>query len=85
MLNEHELGPMPDEYFIQDTRSYVGNCVLWWRAGGRGYTTDINKAGRFDHSEAMAQHNMRETDKPWKCSDIEPLARATIDMQDLKR
>lgn len=43
------------EYFIQDARSYVGNAVLWWRHEGRGYTVDLNAAGRF----------LGDTDVPW--------------------
>lgn len=74
---------MENLYYIQDTRSYIGNCVVWWRAGGRGYTTDLDDAGLYTQQEALAQHRSRETDVPWLCSEIEPLVRRTIDMQDI--
>jgi hypothetical protein len=74
-----------NEYFIQDTRIYVGNCVLWWGPDNRGYTTNINEAGRYTEERAMAQQRSRPSDKPWKCSDILPLVRATIDILDLPR
>jgi len=32
-------------YYIQDTRSVVGNCALWWRKDDQGYTCDIDDAG----------------------------------------
>lgn len=29
-------------FYLQDSRSYVGNDVLWWaKGGGEGYTTDL--------------------------------------------
>ncbi|AWW31867.1 hypothetical protein DN752_17965 [Echinicola strongylocentroti] len=34
--------------------SYVGNSLLFWRAGQAGYTTDIDKAHRFDFDEAKS-------------------------------
>jgi hypothetical protein len=78
-------GVAPDLYFIQDTRTYVGNCPMWWGPNNRGYTTDITQAGRYTLERAIAQHRCRPTDKPWKCADIEALVRHTIDMQDLRK
>lgn len=39
-------------YLIQDTRQYVGNCILWWCHEGKGYTTEFDKAGRFTEEQA---------------------------------
>ena len=37
------------KYYIQRHASgYVGNCLLWWRKGGHGYTCDLNDAEIFD-------------------------------------
>lgn len=33
-----------DLFYILDSRSIVGNCALWWRTGGYGYTTDLDDA-----------------------------------------
>jgi hypothetical protein len=72
------------EYFLQDTRSYVGNCPMWWGGSG-GYTSRIDKARRYTFDEAMRQHECRDTDVPWPCSEIEPLKRPTIDVQEMPR
>ena len=77
---------MSDEvYLIQDKRAYVGNCVLWWRAEGHGYTTDFDDAGRFTKEEAFSKNRHRPTDVPHRLSDVEPLAKRTVDMQKLKK
>lgn len=72
-------------YFLQDKRSYVGNCPMWWAKDGKGYTTRIDMAHRYTKEQAFAQHRSRETDIPWPCSVVEPLQRPTIDMQDLHK
>jgi len=30
----------------------VLGCPMWWRAGARGYTHDLENAGRFSEAEA---------------------------------
>jgi hypothetical protein len=72
-----------EKYYLQDSRSFVGNCVMFWAEGGRGYTTDIDAAHIFTKEQAFAQNKCRDTDKPIPCSIINPLARKTIDVQDL--
>lgn len=32
----------------------------WWRPNGRGYTTDINRAGRYTREEAIAHSKSRD-------------------------
>ncbi len=73
------------KYLIQDSRGYVGNDVLWWGPDGCGYTTDIDKAGRYTEEYATKQHRDRKTDIPFKESDILPLVGRTVDMQKLRR
>jgi hypothetical protein len=46
-------------YLIQDTRQFVGNCVLWWCPKGAGYTTEFTEAGRFTEEEIRGN---RDTD-----------------------
>lgn len=54
---------VPDaSYYVQDTRTVVGNCGLWWADDSQGYCCDINKAGLYT-GNACAK--MRETDVPW--------------------
>ncbi|UOF78429.1 hypothetical protein [Caudoviricetes sp.] len=72
-------------YYLQDTRGYVGNCPLWWALNGNGYTSDLRKAQRYTHAEAMRQHRCRDTDLPWLCSEIDAIQRPTIDAQDMHK
>jgi hypothetical protein len=50
------------EYYIQDSRTYVGNCAIWWEIASQGYTCDLNKAGIYAGRQAA---KMRQTDVPW--------------------
>lgn len=51
----------PLTHYILDARSCVGNCALWWRPGGKGYTCELDQAGLFTE-EAAGAH--RRTDVP---------------------
>ncbi len=68
-----------DLYYIQDTRTYVGNSVMWWRVGGNGYTSDLKYAWKVP-----ATWRGRETDKLWLCADIDAGAQTHFDMQKLR-
>jgi len=35
-------------------RTYVGNSLVFWREGKAGYTTDIDKAHKFTHEQALS-------------------------------
>jgi hypothetical protein len=40
------------QYYVQNVDAgYVGNCLLWWRKGGSGYTCDLSQAEKFDESD----------------------------------
>lgn len=41
---------MSELYYIRN--KFVGNCALWWREGGLGYTCDLREAGKFTREEA---------------------------------
>ena len=76
----------PDvKYVIRDTRGTVGNCALWWREQGRGYTTDFDDAGVFSAEEARSIHRGRRSDVPYKYDDVAKLAKRTVDSQSLVR
>lgn len=68
-------------YYLQDSRSYVGNCPMWWKKDGNGYTTRLDDAERFTLEDAMGQHRARPTDVPWPCHQIDALRRPTVDIQ----
>lgn len=72
---------MNEEYYLQDSRSYVGNDVLWWAIDGCGYTTDLRKAHVFSKDEAVSYNESRATDIPWPKKYIDDKTRPAVDMQ----
>lgn len=74
-----------DLYYLQDKRTYVGNCVLWWAKGKAGYTSNLNEAHMFTKDEAFRQHECRETDLPWPKAYIDARSAPTVDMQKIRR
>lgn len=55
-----------ERYLIQDTRQVCGNCILWWGPDSRGYTCDVDKAGRYSLERATNIEKIRGTDVKWK-------------------
>lgn len=51
------------KYYIQDTRSYCGDSVVWWRPKRQGYTFRLDDAGEYSEREARRIENLRGTDK----------------------
>lgn len=49
--------PTGKKYVILDSRQIVGNCALFWRPDGAGYTCDLNDAGLYDKTRSR-----RDTD-----------------------
>jgi len=74
-----------DLFYLQDSRSYVGNDVLWWATDGNGYTTDLRQAQTYTQEEAQQMHYARETDIPWPKEYIDAKTRPAVDMQYIKR
>lgn len=60
-------------FHILDTRQVVGNCAMWWRPNGQGYTCDLNDAGKYTRSEVSAR-TQRDTDIPICCEDARKFA-----------
>jgi hypothetical protein len=76
---------MTDLFYLQDSRTYVGNDVMWWALNGNGYTTDLRKAHVYTKEQAQAKHNARETDIPWPKEYIDERWRPAVDCQYIKR
>jgi hypothetical protein len=74
-----------DLFYLQDSRSYVGNDVMWWALGGNGYTTDLRNAQAYTREEAQAMHNARESDIPWPKQYIDGKTRPAVDFQYLSK
>jgi len=71
-------------FYLQDSRTYVGNDMLFWAMKG-GYTTDLSRAQKFTLKEAQTYHDSRGTDLPWPCEYIEAKTRPAVDIQYVKR
>ena len=69
------------QFYIQDSRSHVGNDALWWAKDGNGYTTDLRQAQIYDGETAYRMHAMRASDVPWPKDYIDAKARPAVDMQ----
>jgi len=72
-------------FYLQDSRSYVGNSMQFWAVDGHGYTTDISHAARFTQTDAVRRNQSRETDIPWPVAYIDARLKPVIDMQTCKR
>ncbi len=72
-------------FYLQDSRSYVGNDILFWAEGGRGYTTDLSKAALYSREDAQRMHESRPSDIPWPKDYIDQRVRPAVDMQCVKR
>ena len=69
------------DFYLQDSRSYTGNDLMWWAKGGRGYTTDLREAEVFTRESAQRQHRARPTDIPWPAEYIQAKAKPVVDHQ----
>lgn len=68
------------EFYLQDSRSYVGDGLSFWAEGG-GYTTNIEKAEVRTQKRAVGQHECRDTDIPWPKAYVDARARVGVDCQ----
>lgn len=71
-------------YYIQDTRQVVGNCALFWRVEGAGYTCDLNEAGTWEEKEALAIARSRSTDKAIRVDLARRLAVTHVSVETLR-
>lgn len=71
-----------NKYYIQDTRQYVGNDILWWAIGG-GYTCNIENAEVFDEDKAFDIFKNRESDKPWLKEYVDKHITKVVDSQNI--
>lgn len=68
-------------YYMQDTREYVGNSMLWWARDRCGYTCDIRNAHVFSETEALKQEKSRDSDRAWPKDYIDKRVSGHVDMQ----
>jgi len=67
-------------FYMQDSRQYVGNSMLWWAKECRGYTCDIRRAEIFTLSESKKRTN-RPTDVLWPKDFIDDRISYHVDSQ----
>ncbi|HAT7708281.1 TPA: hypothetical protein JAX41_004735 [Enterobacter roggenkampii] len=70
-------------YYLQDSRNFSGNDLLWWGRNGAGYVTDLRKAQTFTRLEALQQNTARETDIPWPKDYADAHIKYAVDSQDV--
>lgn len=82
---------MSEKFYIQDTRDYVGNSMLWWANNDSGYVCDIRKAKVFTEAEARkicrgrgryTRTNRQDGKRMWPKEYINQRISQHIDMQD---
>jgi len=61
------------QFYIQN--GWVGNAILWWGIDSKGYTTEIDKAGRYTYEEAK-KIIQRPEDKAWECKHVDECLKA---------
>lgn len=71
-------------FYLQDSRTFVGNDMLFWAKDGKGYTTDLRLAEVYSQADAVHQHQVRHTDIPWPKAYIDARTRPAVDMQYVK-
>ena len=72
------------QYYIQRHRSgFVGNCLLWWRKGGNGYTCNLDDAEVFDENDKVFQRIAKDktTYTAWEKGYIDSCAHRHVDHQ----
>lgn len=70
-------------YALQDTRSVVGNALVFHAWDMRGYTTDLAKAHLFTLKEARLQQAGRATDQPRRLGDMIVASGLSVDASNL--
>lgn len=74
-----------NEYYVQDSRNYVGNAMLLWGKNSNGYVCSINEAHLFSKKEILDGFKWRDTDIIWKKSDLDNHLKTIVDSQSLDR
>lgn len=62
------------KYYVQHTRTVVGNCAIWWGKENRGFVCDLNDAAEFSEKEALDIQGSRGTDLAIPVDVVRPIA-----------
>jgi len=69
------------EYYIQRHESgTVGNCILFWKKGNRGYACDLNEARVFSQEEkdSLMEDDQGEKFTAWEKPHLDKIAERHI-------
>lgn len=71
-------------FYVQDTRDYVSNSMLWWKNDNCGYVCDIQKAKVFTQKEIDEMQSCKKggNKRAWPKEYIDERISHHIDMQD---
>ena len=69
----------PILFYLQDSRQYIGNNMLFWRKDNWGYTSNLDEAQTFSTKEALNQYYIRNTDIPWSKDYIDSHINKVVD------
>lgn len=73
-----------DMFYVQDSRQYIGNSVLWHGLNGNGYTTDIKNAYKYTKAEILSKFkNGRDSDIVWNANHVDSNVSLHVDAQKL--
>lgn len=72
-----------DRYYLQDTRVYVGNNLVFCRKGGEKYTYFLQNAEVFNEEEARERCSREKWLKAWSKEVIDKAASSTISVYSL--
>jgi len=61
---------MEKKYYIR-TEGFSGNSLIWWRPNSGGYTTDLNKAGKYTKEEAENICRKSQTETAYECEKVD--------------
>lgn len=71
------------EYYVLNTNrdehgGHMDGCIVWWRAGGHGYTYDLNDAGIFTEADMEKDYPSPSgcTYVPWNLNPSDALKNA---------
>ena len=68
-------------FYIRDARQVVGNCALWWAVDSKGYTTELNRAGKYT---AQFCSDLRDTDIPLPVELVDSIAVTHVRLDTLR-
>jgi hypothetical protein len=76
---------MSEPLFYISNRQPVGNCVMWWKFDGQGYTCNLEQAWKVPESRALAICRHRpDMDKAHPVELVQQAARRHVDWQILR-